>query len=57
MAMTPRKFERNKLKSAMAKAKEQWKAHCKAERKLGNVPVTFESWLGIDERKRSANGK
>jgi len=57
MAMTPRKFERNRMKSAMAKAKEQWKAHCKAEREKGNTPVTFEAWLGIDERKRSTNGK
>lgn len=57
MATTRRKLERDKMKSAMAKVKEQWKAHCKAERKLGNVPVTFEAWLGIDERKRSTNGK
>lgn len=52
--MNRRKLERNKMKSAMAKAKEQWKAHCKAEREKGEkgAPVTFEAWLGIDERKQ-----
>jgi len=45
------------MKSAMAKAKEQWKSHCKAEREKGNTPVTFEAWLGVDERKRGTNGK
>jgi len=43
-----RQFRRARMKSALAKAKEKWKAHCKKERAEKRVPMTFEQWLGVD---------
>jgi len=55
--MNQRKFQRNKMKSVMAKVKEQWKSHCKAEREKGNTPMSFEEWVGVQEGKKSGKSK
>lgn len=46
--MTPRKFQRNKMKSAFAKVKDKWKAYAKKEREEKREPKTFEAWLGVE---------
>lgn len=50
--MNARKLQRTKMKSALAQVKERWKAYAKKEREEKRAPMTFETWLGIDERKR-----
>jgi phenylacetate-coenzyme A ligase PaaK-like adenylate-forming protein len=45
--MTPRKIQRNKMKSTFAKVKDIWKAYAKREREEKREPKTFEKWLGL----------
>lgn len=45
-----RKFMRNKMRSTFAKVKDRYKAYAKAERKEKRKPVSFETYLGVDEK-------
>lgn len=50
--MNARKLQRAKMKSALAQVKERWKAYAKKEREDKRQPMTFETWLGIEEKKK-----